>query len=137
MGSERLVEQLQANIVREMQKDFDRYRNDISEDISQNILARYLPESMLIERSIQSDRQVAAAVKLVTSNKFDRLLAAKGQDDPSSSLFVTGSALTASSSSITTGIRGADPGWVSSFNAASPPFESDGTPEGYRSSVKF
>ena len=139
MGSERLVEQLQANIVREMQKDFDRYRNDISEDISQNILARYLPESMLIERSIEGDRQVAAAVKLVTSNKFDRLLAAsKGPDDASS--FATGTSLTASALSSSGGNRGAHLGWVSSSGVASArsaPFEDDGTAAGFRTSVKF
>ena len=83
MGSEKLVEQLQASIVREMQKDFAKYRGDISEDIAQNILARYLPESMLIERGIQGDRQVDAAVKLVTSNKFDRVLARTDEFAPS------------------------------------------------------
>jgi hypothetical protein len=122
-----------------MQKDFDRYRNDISEDISQNILARYLPESMLIERSIEGDRQVAAAVKLVTSNKFDRLLAAStGPDDASS--FAAGSSLTASASSSSGGNRGAHLGWVSSSGAASArsaPFEDDGTAAGFRTSVKF
>jgi carboxyl-terminal processing protease len=75
-GSERSVEALQASIVREIQKDFEKYRSDIKEDISQNILARYLPESMLIERGVKTDQQVQAAVKLLTSggNKFDTLL---------------------------------------------------------------
>lgn len=75
-GSEKVVEQLQASIVREVQKDFEKYRADIKEDISQNILARYLPESMLIERGLRNDKQVDATVKLLTSNKFERLLAA-------------------------------------------------------------
>jgi carboxyl-terminal processing protease len=75
-GSEKSVEQLQARIVREIQDDFDKYRNDIKEDISQSILARYVPESMLIERGIQRDPQVEAAIKLLSSpKKFDRLLA--------------------------------------------------------------
>mgnify|MGYP006192548961 CR=1 FL=1 len=44
------------------------------------ILARYLPESMLIERSIKTDTQVQAAVKLVRNDRqFDRLLA-RGSD---------------------------------------------------------
>jgi C-terminal peptidase prc len=75
-GSEQSVKQLQARIVREIQNDFDKYSNDIKEEISQSILARYLPESMLIERGVQSDRQVEAAVKLLKSrSKFDTLLA--------------------------------------------------------------
>jgi carboxyl-terminal processing protease len=74
-GSEKSVEQLQARIVRDIQHDFEKYRSDIKEDISQNILARYLPESMLIERGIQSDGQVEAAVKLLSSRReFDKLL---------------------------------------------------------------
>jgi hypothetical protein len=75
-GSTKELENLQASIVREVQRDFDKYRNDIKDDISQGILARYLPESMLIERSIQNDKQVLAALKLVRSNRqFDTLLA--------------------------------------------------------------
>ncbi|KAL7576036.1 hypothetical protein ACA910_000823 [Epithemia clementina (nom. ined.)] len=75
-GSEREVEALQASIVREIQRDFEKYREDIKEDISQSILARYLPERMLIERGVKKDVQVAAAVKLLgTDNRFDKLLA--------------------------------------------------------------
>eukprot|EP00522_Entomoneis_paludosa_P009693 CAMPEP_0172450700 /NCGR_PEP_ID=MMETSP1065-20121228/8946_1 /TAXON_ID=265537 /ORGANISM="Amphiprora paludosa, Strain CCMP125" /LENGTH=888 /DNA_ID=CAMNT_0013202515 /DNA_START=438 /DNA_END=3104 /DNA_ORIENTATION=- len=75
-GSEREVESLQASIIRDVQRDFEKYRKDIKEDISQSILARYLPESMLIERGIKSDAQVAAAVKLMTApNRFDKVLA--------------------------------------------------------------
>ena len=70
------VEQLQARIVRDVQNDFDKYRKEIKEDISQSILARYLPESMLIERGVQKDPQVQAAVQLLASrNQFDTLLA--------------------------------------------------------------
>lgn len=75
-GSEKSVEQLQARIVRDIQNDFEKYRSDIKEDISQSILARYLPESMLIERGVQRDPQVEAAVKLLTARStFDKLLA--------------------------------------------------------------
>ena len=75
-GSEKSVDQLQARIVRDIQSDFEKYRSDIKEDISQNILARYLPESMLIERGVQKDPQVEAAVKLLsTRSTFDKLLA--------------------------------------------------------------
>jgi carboxyl-terminal processing protease len=75
-GAEKEVEVLQANIVREVQKDFDKYRKDIKEDISQGILARYLPESMLIERGMKNDAQVEAAIKLVANkNTFDKILA--------------------------------------------------------------
>ena len=75
-GSEKEVENLQQLIVREVQKDFEKYRSDIKEDISQSILARYLPESMLIERGVASDVQVQATVKLLTSgSKYEKLLA--------------------------------------------------------------
>ena len=76
-GSEREVEALQASIVRDIQRDFEKYRKDIKEDIAQTILARYLPESMLIERSVKNDVQVSAAIKLLTADgsKFDNLLA--------------------------------------------------------------
>jgi N-acetyl-anhydromuramyl-L-alanine amidase AmpD len=47
-GSMKEVDQLQASIVREMQSDFNKYKKDIKQDISQTILARYLPESMLV-----------------------------------------------------------------------------------------
>ena len=75
-GSEREVEALQASIVRDIQRDFDKYREDIKEDISQSILARYVPERMLIERGVKKDVQVTEAVKLLaTENRFDKLLA--------------------------------------------------------------
>jgi carboxyl-terminal processing protease len=76
-GSEKEVANLQARFVQEVKNDFEKYRSDIKEDISQSILARYVPESMLIERSINSDRQVQAALELIASgnNKFERLLA--------------------------------------------------------------
>lgn len=75
-GSEKEVENLQARIVQEVKNDFEKYRSDIKDDISLSILSRYLPESMLIERSVKTDTQVQAAAKLLASgSKFDRLLA--------------------------------------------------------------
>lgn len=76
-GSQRELEVLQASIVREVQRDFERYKTDIKEDIGQAILSRYLPESMLIERGLSTDVQVNAAAKLLrsTDGKFDKILA--------------------------------------------------------------
>jgi len=81
-GSSKEVDQLRANIMSEMRKDFDKYRKDIKEDIGVGILSRYLPESMLIERSIKSDVQVAAAANLVSNEgKFNALLARENTVD--------------------------------------------------------
>ena len=100
-GGRQRQRQQQANIVREIQKDFERYRSDIKEDISQSILARYLPESMPIGRDVKSDEQVEAAVKLLTTNsgksKFDRILARQESSQDSSSGLSPSSAMTASS----------------------------------------
>jgi len=38
------VKLLEASILREMKRDYERYSEDIKEDISQSILARYIPE---------------------------------------------------------------------------------------------
>jgi carboxyl-terminal processing protease len=80
-GSTKELENLQASILREVQRDFEKYRADIKEDIAQGILARYLPESMLIERSIQTDVQVQAALKLVRNNRQFNTLLAKGSTE--------------------------------------------------------
>jgi carboxyl-terminal processing protease len=75
-ASSKELDQLQASIIREVQKDFEKYKTDLKEDLEQSILARYLPESMLIEQSLKTDKQVAAAVKLVSNGRqFDSLLA--------------------------------------------------------------
>jgi carboxyl-terminal processing protease len=85
-GSEKMLENLQTSIIKDIQHDFDRYASDIKEDLSQSILARYLPESMLIERGIKSDKQVQAAIKLVSSPKqFDTLLARGSMKDKATS----------------------------------------------------
>lgn len=74
-GSTKELDSLQATIVREVQKDFDKYKSDIKEDLQQSILARYLPESMLIEQGLKADPQVQAAIKLVGNKRqFDGLL---------------------------------------------------------------
>lgn len=80
-GSEQELDRLKQSIVREVTKDFDIYKKDIKEDIAQLILARYVPESMLIQRSIKTDVQVQGAVKLLSNgNKFNKLLA-KGNSE--------------------------------------------------------
>lgn len=67
---------LQASILNEMKNDFVKYRSDIKEDLEQSILARYLPESMLIERAIKSDKQVKAAADLLADkSRYDTVLA--------------------------------------------------------------
>lgn len=81
-GSEKEVDMLQANIVREVKNDFEKYKDDIKEDISNSILARYLPESMILQRGLKSDKQVAAAVKLINNEKtFDKVLANGSYDE--------------------------------------------------------
>jgi carboxyl-terminal processing protease len=70
------VERLQAGIVQEVMKDFVKYKTDIKEDLTNSILVRYVPESMLLERNLKTDQQLDAAVKLISKPiEFDRLLA--------------------------------------------------------------
>ena len=74
-GSSKELQQLQASIMQDMSKDFDKYKNDIKEDVEVGILSRYLPESMLINRSVQDDKQVLGAVKILGNQKqFNKLL---------------------------------------------------------------
>jgi len=74
-GATKEVKLLEASIVREMRGDFEKYSEDIKEDIGQSILARYIPESMLRERTIKTDKQVIAAIKLISNEKqYDKLL---------------------------------------------------------------
>ena len=75
-GSAKELDQLQASIIQDMSKDFDKYKSDIKEDVAIGILSRYLPESMLINRSIQTDKQVLGALKILgNQNQFNKLLA--------------------------------------------------------------
>jgi hypothetical protein len=75
-ASAKELQQLQASIMQEMSRDFDKYKNDIKEDVATGILARYLPESMLIDRSVQTDKQVLGALQIIRNqNQFNKLLA--------------------------------------------------------------
>jgi len=75
-ASEKEVEQLKVNIVKEVKKDFEKYKKDIKEDIATSILSRYIPESMLVERSLKTDTQVQAAIKLLGNDQsFSKILA--------------------------------------------------------------
>ncbi|CAJ1958490.1 unnamed protein product [Cylindrotheca closterium] len=81
-GSEKEVETLQASIVREIKNDFEKYKDDIKEDITNSILARYLPESMILQRGLKTDKQVGEAVKLLSNDKsFNNVLAKGGAND--------------------------------------------------------
>lgn len=81
-GSEREVEQLQASIVREIKSDFEKYKDDIKEDLTTSILSRYVPESMILERGLRTDKQVMAATKLLKNdNTFEKVLAKGSHQD--------------------------------------------------------
>jgi carboxyl-terminal processing protease len=83
-SSEKELEKLQADIVREVKNDFEKYKTDIREDIANAILSRYLPESMLLERGLKNDQQVDAAVKLLSNKKgFEKVLAKGSLDERS------------------------------------------------------
>lgn len=70
------LDHLQASIMQDLARDFDKYKDDIKEDIATGILSRYIPESMLIDRSIQTDKQVLGTVKVLRNQKqFNKLLA--------------------------------------------------------------
>lgn len=89
-GSAGELDRLRADIIREMERDFDKYKTDIKEDIGQNILARYLPESMLIERGMKTDKQVIATVKLLDDKtQFNKLLA-RIEDSPNEIEYASG-----------------------------------------------
>jgi carboxyl-terminal processing protease len=81
-GSEREVQQLTSHIVKDIKSDFEKYKKDIKEDIATSILARYLPESMIMERGLKTDHQVQEAVKLLSNRKsFDKILARGSSDE--------------------------------------------------------
>eukprot|EP00534_Pseudo-nitzschia_fraudulenta_P009084 CAMPEP_0201151196 /NCGR_PEP_ID=MMETSP0851-20130426/12170_1 /ASSEMBLY_ACC=CAM_ASM_000631 /TAXON_ID=183588 /ORGANISM="Pseudo-nitzschia fraudulenta, Strain WWA7" /LENGTH=884 /DNA_ID=CAMNT_0047428001 /DNA_START=26 /DNA_END=2680 /DNA_ORIENTATION=+ len=77
-ASENEVEQLKTQIVKEVKKDFEKYKKDIKEDIATSILSRYIPESMIMERSLKTDRQVEAAIKLLGNDQSFSKILAKG-----------------------------------------------------------
>lgn len=75
-SSKRMLDSLRADIIKDVKKDFKSYKSEIIEDLEQSILARYLPDSMLIEHGLQSDVQVQETAKMLKDgNEFDRLLA--------------------------------------------------------------
>lgn len=75
-SSRREVEKLRADIVKDVKQDFGKFKGEIIEDIEQSILARYLPDSMIIARGLKSDVQVKETVKMLKDAKeFNRLLA--------------------------------------------------------------
>lgn len=94
-ASEREVEKLKNQIVKEIKNDFEKYNKDIKEDIATSILARYVPESMIMERSLKTDIQVQEALKLLKNDKSFSTILAKGSN---SERPVDGSNLTKQSS---------------------------------------
>eukprot|EP00804_Cyclotella_cryptica_P004063 CCRYP_015452-RA/>CCRYP_015452-RA protein AED:0.36 eAED:0.36 QI:0/0.5/0.4/1/0.5/0.4/5/242/725 len=75
-SASRELEKLRSDIIADVKKDFKTYKNEIIEDLEQSILARYLPESMLIERSLKSDLQVIETAKMLKNEKqFNTILA--------------------------------------------------------------
>lgn len=55
---------------------YNNFQAEITEDLEQTILARYLPDSMLIERGLKSDVQVSETAKMLKDGReFDKLLA--------------------------------------------------------------
>lgn len=90
-SSSRELAKLRANIVKDVKKDFTTYKAEIIEDIEQNILARYLPDSMLIERGLQSDIQVIETAKMLKDGReFNKVLARDNPiEKPSNDIIVT------------------------------------------------
>jgi len=79
-ASEKEVDQLQVQIVKEVKKDFEKYKKDIKEDIATSILSRYIPESMIMERGLKNDAQVQAAIKLLGNDQSFSKILAKGSN---------------------------------------------------------
>lgn len=72
---------LEKDIVREMLKDFDKYSKDIKEDLGNAILDRYLPDSMLLTRSLKTDVQLNGAIKLLKNEREFNTLLARNTDN--------------------------------------------------------
>merc|ERR1719491_1035942 len=74
-SSSRELERLRSDIIKDVKKDFSTYKTEIIEDMEQNILARYLPDSMLIERGLKSDVQATETARFLKDGKeFDKIL---------------------------------------------------------------
>jgi C-terminal processing protease CtpA/Prc len=92
-SSSRELAKLRANIIKDVKKDFTTYKAEIIEDIEQNILARYLPDSMLIERGLRSDVQVIETAKMLKDGReFNKVLARDNSiEKPSNDIIVASS----------------------------------------------
>lgn len=100
------LKSLESDIVREMIKDFDKYGKDIKEDLSNAILDRYLPDSMLLSRSLKTDVQVNAAMKLLrNSNEFNQLLARNTGVEGNTLAKIGGSGVSTSKATEDLGVR--------------------------------
>mmetsp|Transcript_17153 Transcript_17153/g.37234 ORF Transcript_17153/g.37234 Transcript_17153/m.37234 type:complete len:629 (+) Transcript_17153:348-2234(+) len=78
-SSGRELDKLRSDIVKDVKKDFSIHKAEIIEDLEQNILARYLPDSMLIERGLRSDVQVTETAKMLKDGReFDKILPREG-----------------------------------------------------------
>jgi len=73
-SSRKELDKLRSDIVKDVKRDFSTYKAEIIQDIEQNILARYLPDSMLIQRGLRSDVQVAKTVEMLKDGTFDKIL---------------------------------------------------------------
>jgi len=75
-SSRRTLAKLKSDVIADTKKDFTTYKSEIKEDLEQNILARYLPDSMLIERGLKQDKQVVETAKFLKDGReFDKILA--------------------------------------------------------------
>ena len=100
------LKSLESDIVREMIKDFDKYAKDIKEDLSNAILDRYLPDSLLLSRSLKTDVQVNAALKLLkNTNEFNQLLARNTGVEGDNLARIDSSGVTTSKTSEDLGVR--------------------------------
>jgi hypothetical protein len=95
ISSSKELEKLRSDIIKDVKKDFSTYKSEITEDLEQNILARYLPDSMLIERGLRSDEQVAGTAQMLKDGRvFDKVLA---RDNPLEGNVVSGQSYETSS----------------------------------------
>ena len=105
-ASENEVEQLKTQIVKEIKKDFEKYKKDIKEDIATSILSRYIPESMIMERNLKTDTQVQAAIKLLGNDKtFSKILAKGSNNERSSQENISVNSINVASSELDTDSR--------------------------------
>ena len=70
--------------MKEIKRDFEKYKKDIKEDIATSILSRYIPESMIMERGLKTDTQVQAAIKLLGNDQSFSKILAKGSKNEQS-----------------------------------------------------